>query len=153
MSIYCNCCFIHVVDSPGKNQSSVALTCPTKRIVDSVDKDGDASAHTLDKKVFPPSVISCAKTPPSENEQQTITKEVSLGSVQHPEASDGACGVDQSISLHVQQDSSNIGESSTFEVNLCTGLSEGETIKDFQMYPVVRVHKESIVCFLLCVCN
>ncbi|KAK1378225.1 hypothetical protein POM88_024969 [Heracleum sosnowskyi] len=131
------------VDSPEQNQTSVARACPSKRVADSVNKDGDALANTLEENVFPPSVISCAKTPPSENEQQTIIKEVSIGSVRHPAASDGAGGVVQFVSLHVQQDSSNIGESSTSEVSLSTGLSEGEAIKDLQLHPVVQLHKES----------
>lgn len=101
----------------------------------------------LEENVFPPSVISSAKTLPSENEQQTITKEVSIGSVQHPAASDGAGRVVQSVLLHEQRDTSNIKESSTFEVSLSTALSEGKTIKDLQFYPVVEVHKESTVCF------
>lgn len=119
----------------------------SKHIADSVNKDGDASANTLEENVFPPSVISCVKTPPSENEQQTVTKEVSISSVQHPAASDGAGGVVQSVLLHVQQASSNIGDGSAFAVSLSTSLSEGETIKDLQLNPVVQVHKESTVCF------
>ncbi|KAL8103186.1 uncharacterized protein LOC141678393 isoform X2 [Apium graveolens] len=131
------------VDSPEKNQDSVALACLSKHIADSVNKDGDASAHTLEENVFPPSVISCVKSPPSENEQQRNTKEVSIGTVPHPATSDGAGGMVQSVSLHVPQDSSNNGESSIFEVSLSTGLSDGETIKDLQLYPLVQVHRES----------
>lgn len=112
------------VESPETNQASVGLACLSERLADSVNKDGDASANLLEENVFPPRVISCVKTPPSENELQLRTKEVSIGRVQQP-------------------DSSNIGESSSLEVSFSTGLSEGETIKDLPLYPVVQVHIES----------
>lgn len=142
-----NCCLITIVDSPEKNEASFVLACPSKCIEDSMNKDENASANLFEDNVDHPSVISCAKTPLSENEQQMRTKEVLIGSVQHPEATHGAGTMVQSVSLHMQYDSSNNGESSSFEVSSSTGLSEGVTRKVLQSDPAVQVHKESTVCF------
>lgn len=142
--LYCKCWFITVVDSPEKNEDSVSLACPSKCIADIGNMDGDASANSFEENVYTPAIISCAKAPLSEKEQKTRTIEVSIGDVQHPEATDGAAEMVQSVPLDA---TFNNGEISTSQVNMLTGLTEGKIMKDMQLNPV-QVHERSTVCFL-----
>ncbi|XP_017222454.1 uncharacterized protein LOC108199235 isoform X2 [Daucus carota subsp. sativus] len=127
------------VDSPEKNEDSVSLACPSKCISDIGNMDGDASANSFEENVYTPAIISCAKAPLSEKEQKTRTIEVSIGDVQHPEATDGAAEMVQSVPLDA---TFNNGEISTSQVNMSTGLTEGKIMKDMQLNPV-QVHERS----------